>query len=44
MKSVTIGDRQVGPIGLGTWHMGDQPQIRSQEIKALQTGLDAESL
>lgn len=41
MKSVTIGDRQVGPIGLGTWHMGDQPQIRSQEIKALQTGLDA---
>ncbi|HIX70024.1 MAG TPA: aldo/keto reductase [Candidatus Enterococcus stercoravium] len=41
MKSVTIGDRQVGPIGLGTWHMGDQPQIRSEEIKALQTGLDA---
>lgn len=37
---VTINQKAIFPIGLGTWHMGDDPQKRTQEIQALRAGLD----
>lgn len=41
MRELTIGGTKVPAIGLGTWHMGDHPSTRSQEIKALQAGVEA---
>ncbi|GHP14904.1 aldehyde reductase [Lentilactobacillus fungorum] len=41
MNELTIGDTTVPAIGLGTWHMGDHAATRSQEIKAIQAGIDA---
>lgn len=32
--------RQTPALGLGTWHMGDTPHTRAQEIRALQCGID----
>ncbi|WP_066193624.1 MULTISPECIES: aldo/keto reductase [Gracilibacillus] len=40
MKKVKIADREVFPIGLGTLNMGDKPNKREQEVKAIQTGID----
>ena len=34
------GGRTVCPLGQGTWHMGDDPLRRKDEIRALQTGID----
>src|SRR3978361_1613871 len=41
MKSVSLpsGER-VPAFGLGTWHFGDNPAIRAEEIATLQLGLD----
>lgn len=41
MKELTIGNTKIPAIGLGTWHMGDNAATRSQEIKAIQAGIDA---
>jgi diketogulonate reductase-like aldo/keto reductase len=30
----------VSAFGMGTWHMGDQPRLRKQEIDTLRLGLD----
>ncbi|MGX7195639.1 aldo/keto reductase [Enterococcus olivae] len=35
-----LDNREVLPIGLGTWHMGDQLAKRNQEIAALRTGIE----
>lgn len=39
MKMVNFAGQKVLPIGLGTWHMGDDAKQRSLEIAALQTGI-----
>ncbi|MCM2629928.1 aldo/keto reductase [Lactiplantibacillus plantarum] len=41
MEELTIGNTKIPAIGLGTWHMGDNAATRSQEIKAIQAGIDA---
>ncbi len=38
---IELGQKKVPPIGLGTWHMGDDLGKRQQEIKALQAGIEA---
>lgn len=38
---VLLGKMKVPAIGLGTWHMGDDPTKKAQEIEALQTGIEA---
>lgn len=37
---VQLGKNNLFPIGMGTWHMGDSPAKRSQEIEALRYGLE----
>ncbi len=39
MQTVTIAGNQVPAIGLGTWHMGDDPSLQTQEINAIHAGL-----
>ncbi|MCG0049729.1 aldo/keto reductase (plasmid) [Priestia aryabhattai] len=41
MKKVKIAEREVFPIGLGTWNMGDDKEKYTQELNALRSGLDA---
>ncbi|WP_288529579.1 aldo/keto reductase [uncultured Secundilactobacillus sp.] len=41
MKKMIINHQSVPAIGLGTWHMGDNPQTRKNEISAIQAGLNA---
>ena len=41
MKTVTIGKTVLPAIGLGTWHMGDDPRREKQEIAAIRAGLTA---
>ncbi|KRK98457.1 aldo keto reductase [Secundilactobacillus odoratitofui DSM 19909 = JCM 15043] len=41
MQTVTLTGRQVPAIGIGTWHMGDDPLKQEAEIAAIQAGLDA---
>ncbi|WP_125574579.1 aldo/keto reductase [Levilactobacillus huananensis] len=41
MKEVTFGGTTVPAIGIGTWHMGDQPDHRDTEIAAIQAGIQA---
>lgn len=36
-----FNQREVLPIGLGTWHMGDDSSKREQEITALRGGIEA---
>ena len=40
MKTVVLGGREVPTLGLGTWRMGESSRLRSQEIAALQRGID----
>lgn len=40
MQTVKLGDAILPAIGVGTWHIGDNPQQRLTEIKAIQTALD----
>ena len=41
MKTVIFpGGEQVPALGQGTWRMGDDPGRRSEEIRALRTGID----
>lgn len=32
--------KKTAPIGMGTWYMGEEPDKRLQEIKAIQTGIE----
>ncbi|MDT6980917.1 aldo/keto reductase [Levilactobacillus zymae] len=41
MKTVTLAGQTVPAIGIGTWHMGDDPRQRSAEIATIQAGLAA---
>ncbi len=40
MKKVKIAGREVFPIGLGTWNMGDKAELWAQELEAIRTGLE----
>lgn len=41
MKTVKIAGQTVPAIGIGTWHMGDDPAQRATEIAAIQAGIAA---
>jgi len=41
VQKVKIAEREVFPIGLGTWNMGDDKEKYTQELNALKAGLDA---
>lgn len=41
MKTVTLAGQTVPAIGIGTWHMGDDPQLRTAEIATIQAGVKA---
>ncbi|GEO70689.1 aldo/keto reductase [Levilactobacillus acidifarinae] len=41
MKTITLAGQTVPAIGIGTWHMGDDPQLRAAEIATIQAGLAA---
>lgn len=41
MKTVKIAGQTVPAIGIGTWHMGDDPAQRATEIAAIQAGITA---
>ena len=41
MNMVNFKGQAVLPIGLGTWHMGDEPSQRSTEITALRSGIQS---
>ncbi|WP_152658431.1 aldo/keto reductase [Oceanobacillus sp. CFH 90083] len=38
---VRLGKKDLFPIGMGTWHMGDSSSKRNQEIEALRYGLES---
>ncbi|MFB5663711.1 aldo/keto reductase [Alteribacillus sp. HJP-4] len=41
LKTVKIAGREIFPIGLGTWNMGDDKEKYTQELNALRAGLEA---
>ncbi|GEO74222.1 aldo keto reductase [Levilactobacillus namurensis DSM 19117] len=41
MKTLSLAGRTVPAIGIGTWHMGDRPELRDQEIAAIRAGVQA---
>lgn len=41
MKTLTLAGQTVPTIGIGTWHMGDQPRLRETEIAAIRAGVAA---
>lgn len=40
MEEIKISGRDVPVIGLGTWHMGENPRCLEQEIQAIRTGIE----
>jgi diketogulonate reductase-like aldo/keto reductase len=40
MKTVTLAGKAVPALGMGTWKMGESSRLRSQEIAALQRGIE----
>ena len=40
MKEVKLAGQMVPAIGIGTWHMGDDPTKEDQEIQAIRAGLE----
>lgn len=40
LRKVKIADREVFPIGFGTWGMGDDQNSYIKELKALKTGIE----
>jgi diketogulonate reductase-like aldo/keto reductase len=41
MKTVELPSGEVVPaLGQGTWHMGDNPKLRGEEIATLRLGLE----
>lgn len=43
MQTVTINQRVLPAVGLGTWHMGDDPVKHATEVEALQAGIKADA-
>lgn len=41
MEFITQSGAKAGPIGQGTWYLGENRATRQQEVKALKTGVDA---
>ena len=41
MEFITQSGAKVGPIGQGTWYLGENRSVRQQEVKALRAGIDA---
>ena len=41
MKKVTLAGVEVPAIGIGTWHMVEDPSQEQREIQAIRSGLDA---
>ncbi|MFD1670720.1 aldo/keto reductase [Agrilactobacillus yilanensis] len=41
MKQLILAGREVPAIGIGTWHMGSNPQTYAQELAAIQAGIHA---
>lgn len=41
MQFITQSGGSIGPIGQGTWYLGEKPHFFQQELAALQTGIDA---
>ena len=40
VKKVKIAKKEVFPIGLGTWNMGDKADKFDQEVEAIRVALD----
>lgn len=40
MQTVKLGSASLPAVGIGTWHIGDDPQKRPTEIKAIQAAID----
>ncbi|RHW52345.1 aldo/keto reductase [Bombilactobacillus bombi] len=40
MKTVTINHQVLPAIGIGTWHLGDQPQQQAKEIAAIRLRIE----
>ncbi|KFN92045.1 aldo/keto reductase [Tetragenococcus muriaticus] len=40
MSTLKINQKELFPIGLGTWHMGEDQEKREQELQALRTGIE----
>ena len=40
MRVTTLAGESVPVLGQGTWHLGDRRELRSQEVAALQLGID----
>ena len=40
MRTIEFAGTQVPVLGQGTWHMGDAPQRRAEELAALRLGID----
>jgi hypothetical protein len=41
MIFTTQSGQSVGPIGQGTWYLGEDPSLFPEEYKALRTGVEA---
>ena len=40
MQTIQIGEATLPTVGIGTWHIGDDPQKRPDEIQAIRTAID----
>lgn len=40
MNTVQIGQITLPAIGIGTWHIGDNPQEHASEVAAIRAALD----
>lgn len=40
MQTIKIGETTLPAVGIGTWHIGDEPQKRSNEVQAIRTAID----
>ena len=40
MEFITVSGRKAGPVGLGTWHLGEDRARESAEIAAIRTGIE----
>ncbi|WP_258076392.1 aldo/keto reductase [Enterococcus faecalis] len=41
MQRLNLNGKSVKAIGIGTWHMGDNPSIRSREIESIRVGIQS---
>ena len=40
MRTIRLGDSEVPVVGQGTWHMGENPATRNDEVAALRLGIE----